>query len=165
MGPILIVRSGVAAAASWFRERLREEKTLIWLDPGCLVATPGSSAVFFKKNINSQLRWATYSTQHKDTPWRPNGGAGAEDIRCAASARGLNMGPVCGLGRGHSQLLLRLSGSPCGSAVKSSQGLLLSEAAEAIKPYAEAAGYGRRSWYAWVWTSLPPGLSKEPVER
>ena len=42
------------------------------------------------------------------------------------------------------------------------QGLLFSEAK---KPYAEAVGHGRRSWCAWVWSPLPPGLSKEPGER
>ena len=47
-------------------------------------------------------------------------------------------------------------------AVKSSQGLLFSEAR---KPCAEAAGHGRRGWCARVWSPPPPGLSKESGER
>ena len=36
---------------------------------------------------------------------------------------------------------------------------------EARKPYAEAAGHGRRGWCARVWSSPPLGLSKESSER
>ena len=46
--------------------------------------------------------------------------------------------------------------------VKSSQGLHF---LEAKKPYAEAAGHGRRGWCARVWSPPPPGLSKEFGER
>ena len=46
--------------------------------------------------------------------------------------------------------------------IKSSQVLLFSEAR---KPFAEAAGHGRRGWCARVWSPPPPGLSKESGER
>ena len=36
---------------------------------------------------------------------------------------------------------------------------------ETRKPYAEAAGHGRRGWCARVWSPPPPGLSKESGER
>ena len=50
----------------------------------------------------------------------------------------------------------------CRVVLKSSQGLLFSEAR---KPYAEAVGHGRRGWRAQVRSPPPPGLSKEPGQR
>ena len=49
------------------------------------------------------------------------------------------------------------------SQVKSSQGLLFSEAK---KPHAEVSGHGPGGWCAWAtWSPPPPSLSREPGER